>query len=125
MAEDICSDSLKTSNALRKAGKDSLSDLLFQAYLPRVPSTKRDGARDLAQYCIAVGTLFRLWFNQTKGEETYLGSTEIVEEAIRKREEKLQSLKAHERKHIEGIIKREGYMMKTLSSKIAKQTGCP
>jgi hypothetical protein len=124
IADQLCPEALKAANSLRKSKSNTIREMLFQVYLPRIPQSKRDAARDLAQYCVAVGNLFRLWWRFGGSAEGYLGSTEIVEEAILKREEKLESLKLGERMLVEDIIKREEYMIKAMSLKIAKTTGC-
>ena len=120
MAQQLSPESVKAINSFNL---EEFPAKVLRAYIPSLPSGRRDGANDLVKYCIVVGFLFRGWVFSTKAKERYPGLTGIVNEAIRKRKNRLESLKDGERQDIENVISLEAMMMKTLAIKVEKETG--
>ena len=101
---------------------EEFSSKLFRAYLPSLPVTGREGAGDLATYCIVTGHLFRGWILHTKGKEGYYRLMDIIDDAIQKREARLESLKPSARRQVEDVVKRENRILKILASKLERDS---
>src|SRR5271169_6801895 len=107
MAQQLSPESVK---AINNFNLKELSAKVFRAYVPSLPATRRDGANDLVKYCIVTGFLFRGWVVSTKAKEGYPGLTEIINEAIRRRQNRLENLKDGGRGDVENIIRHEAIM---------------
>jgi hypothetical protein len=118
MAQQLSPESVK---AINNFCLEELSAKVFRAYVPSLPAT-RDGSNDLIKYCIVTGFLFRGWVVSTKAKEKYPGLTGIINEAIRRRENRLESLKDGGKGDAENVIRHEAIMMKALTMKVEKET---
>ena len=113
----------ESTNIVARFQLGEFSSKVVQAYIPSLPSAGREAAPDLAKYCIVVGLLFRAWILYTKGQEGRAGLVAVVDEAVHRREERIKGLKGPARAKVEGVVNREGQMMKVLAAKLAKDTG--
>src|SRR5438552_14732910 len=91
--------SLEYSKTVGKLGPLDFTSRLMQGYLPSLPPMGREAAPGLAKYCIVTSFLFRAW---AKEREMYPGLLGIVNDAIRKREERVETLKGPSRAEVEG-----------------------
>lgn len=120
MAQQLSAESVK---AINKFHLEDFSLKVFRAYIPSLPPTGREAATDLAKYCVVTGFLFRGWVVYNKAKERYSGLSAIVQEAIRRREERLESLKDGARADVEGVVQRESRIMLALAKKVQNTTG--
>jgi hypothetical protein len=97
--------------------KTDLVKKVIEGYLPCVPSTGRDAADNLGRYCIVCGFLLRAVLQYNKDQQ-YPGITKIVDRAIRRRQERLESLKADPRAKVEGFVKRENMILRVLARRM-------
>lgn len=91
---------------------------VFQRYLPSLPPTGRDGASDLMKYCIISGLLFRGWVLYTNGKRKYPEMEQIIDTAIRRREQRLSELKDNAKDEVKKVVGREGRFLKAFSRKV-------
>lgn len=120
MAQQLSPESVKS---IAKHKEMEFSMKLLLAYIPSLPPTGREGAPDLAKYCIVTGILFRTWLLYTKAQEGCPGLRVAIEKAIERRKERLESLKQSARAEVEGIVRLEGRILETLALKLERDTG--
>jgi predicted type IV restriction endonuclease len=87
-------------------------------YIRSLPPNGREGAVDLAKYCIIVGLIFRSWISYTDGKEGCKELVDVVDEALQKRDTRIASLKQVDREKIGSIVRCEGRMLKLLALKL-------
>jgi hypothetical protein len=97
-----------------------LADRLFLAYLPSLPAKT---AADLSRYCIATGILFRTWVRHKDdvGEGFCAfgrSAREVVEDALGKRERRVEEVGVGSREDVARVVAREGRVLKALVGKI-------
>jgi len=120
-ARNIIPEASKSSKKIRDCF--SLEEKLVRAYIPSLPLKGRDAHIDLAIYCIVCGFLLR----KLVLSHEYVnnpGMSKIVERACRRREERLEELTESNRGQVEGIVKREGMIMRILARKMDNRTRC-
>ena len=120
MALRLSSEAAKLIRRLESDKYSTSSSRLFRGYLCSLPLTGREGAGDLAKYCIITGYLFRAWVLRTNKEERYDGLIDAVDDAIQKRDDRLQSLKPSARQEVEDVVRRENCILKLLVLKLER-----
>jgi len=120
MAHYLSPESAETVSRLEP---EDFASRILRGYVLSLPVGGRDAAPDLAKYCIVTGFLFRGWITYTKGKEGYPGLVGIVNEANRKRQERLEMLRGPARVEVERIVKSEGFRMKEMAMKVQRNTG--
>jgi hypothetical protein len=76
---------------------------------------------NLIKYCRIVGLLFRTWAVYTKGREGWPGLRGIIDDALRKRNERIAGMSGRE--DVKRIVGLEGRMMMVLATKLERDTG--
>jgi len=98
---------------------------VFQHHLPCLPPTGKEGASDLMKYCIITGLLFRGWVLFTNGQRKYPEMAQIIDNAIRRREQRVTELKGNAKEEVEKVVGREGRFLKAFSMKTMRAQGAP
>lgn len=102
---------------------DAFAENIFQHYLPCLPPTGKEAAPDLMKYCIITGLLFRGWVLYTDGKTKYPEMTQIIDNAIRRREQRLTELKGDAKEEVKKVVGREGMFLKAFSMKVIRTQG--
>ena len=93
---------------------------VFKRHLPSLPPGGKEHASDLMKYCIISGLLFRGWILYTKGRTKYPAMAEIIENAVRRREQRISDLKSDAQNEVKDVVNREARFLKAFLLKIMR-----
>jgi hypothetical protein len=119
MAQELCPEAGRAITRLRL--ELDFPSRIMEAYIPSLPPAGREGPVNLIKYCRIVGLLFRAWVVYTKGQDGWPGLRGIIDDSLRKRNERIAGMSGGE--NVERIVDLEGRMMMVLAMKLERDTG--